>query len=226
MKALDDMQNLIDADVDLADGEGFQIKCPLCCQDATDVALLPQLLYKNAAEFAQFARFCQKEERAQREVDHYCTLARRELAKIPIGGYWNEGQLEQPLIRQLMAELSGLEGDYAGAAAQGLATMRSIGAGASREMAVGDKLTQLECSALVVKSLVSLGQCAQALPTCRNTPTSTSPTSTSKSIHKLTSKSAPDSQSSSGSTTTTCRAVCTRRASTTGPSQRPRWRSR
>ena len=164
MNALDSMQNSIDTaeqrGIDRVDDDEFLITCPLCRQDATDVALLPQLLYKNAAEFTRLAHFSQKEGRAQSEVSHYCALARRELAKMTVGGYWNKKNLQQPIIQQLMVELSELEGNYAAAVDQGTALMLSMASDSLDTLE--NTLTLMSCSLVVVKALLALGQYAEA----------------------------------------------------------------
>ena len=152
MKSLDETRT---------DDPEYLIACPLCCQDATDVALLPQLLYKNAAEFARLAYASRREGRPPSEINRYCTLARREMAKMSVGGYWNKSHLQQPIIQQLMVELSELEGSYAVAVEQGTALLQSMEKVEPKTLE--STLTQMDCSSVIVNSLMALQQFAEAI---------------------------------------------------------------
>ena len=163
MKALDDasINEARPNDARTNDPE-FLIACPLCCQDATDVALLPQLLYKNAAEFTRLAHASQKGGRPPSEINRYCTLARREIAKMSVGGYWNKANMQQPLIQQLMVDVSELEGSYAAVVEQGTALLQSM-MEKDDPKTFENILTQMECSLVVGRSLMALGQFADAM---------------------------------------------------------------
>jgi tetratricopeptide (TPR) repeat protein len=135
-----------------------EISCPLCRTDVATAALLPQQLYQNAAHFCRLAHHCKRQDNIQ-EVQRCCNLARNEISKITLGGYWKEENVINTVVRQLFCELSELEGDYSDAIERASSIIAELKQESTPESCIRENA---ECNMLIARCLMNLGRHKEA----------------------------------------------------------------